>query len=114
MKVPNPQRAKELRIKRQFNLSLDEYNLLGNKCAICGRTGKTREIAVDHDHKTGETRGRLCLTCNKGISLFRDDAELLVNAARYLLSPPARSLDGHIRYGRTGRVNKKVKKSKKK
>lgn len=109
-----PSRAKELRIKRLFNLSMDEYNLLGNKCAICGRVGKTREIAVDHDHKTGETRGRLCLTCNKGIALFRDDPELLFNAANYLGYPPVLKLVGERRYGRTGRVNKKVKRKKSK
>ena len=93
---------------------MEEYNLLGNKCAICGRTGKTREIAVDHNHKTGETRGRLCLTCNKGIALFRDDPELMFTAANYLIYPPVIRLFGQSRFGHTGRVNKKVGKKKKK
>ena len=112
MKTPNPQRTKELRIKRLFNLSMEEYNLLGNVCAVCGRIGKTREIAVDHNHKTGETRGRLCLTCNKGIALFRDDPELLFTAAHYLIYPPVIQLFGQSRFGRIGRVNKKVGKKK--
>ena len=114
LKKPDPARVKELRIKRQFNLTMEEYNLLGNVCAICGRTGKTREIAVDHNHKTGETRGRLCMTCNKGIALFRDDTLLLIRAANYLESPPAMNLLGERRYGRTGRTNKKVGKKKNK
>lgn len=115
MKTPNPQRAKELRIKRLFNLSMEEYNLLGNKCAICGRTGKTREIAVDHRHSDGLIRGRLCMRCNKGIQMFGDDPYLLELAADYLFDPPASLiLDGGDRYGRTGRVNKKVGKKKKK
>lgn len=112
--MTSPARTKELRIKRLFNLSMEEYNLLGNKCAICGRIGKTREVAVDHDHKTGETRGRLCITCNKGLALFRDDFDLLLNAATYLLYPQVLQTLGERRYGRTGRVNKKVKKSKRK
>lgn len=109
----SPERVKELRIKRIFNLSMDEYNRLGNVCAICGRTGKTKEISVDHDHKTGLIRGRLCMSCNKGISMFRDDPYLLNVASEYLFSPPASLLFGN-RYGRTGRVNKKVGKKKKK
>ena len=105
------ERAKELRIKRQFNLSMEEYNLLGNVCAICGQTGKTREIAVDHDHKTGLTRGRLCMKCNRGLAMFKDDLELLEKALGYLYFPPAVQLFG-FRHGRKGRVNKKIRKSK--
>lgn len=108
----SPTRRKELRIKRQFNLSMEEYNLLGNVCAICGRTGKTREIAVDHNHKTGETRGRLCMSCNKGIALFRDDLKLLLRASDYIMNPPAIVLFGEPRFGRAGRVNKRVKRKK--
>ena len=114
MKTPNPQRAKELRIMRHFNIPIEVYNLLGNECAICGLKGKSRETAVDHNHKTGETRGRLCLTCNKGIALFRDDPELLNKAVNYLLYPPVEILVGEKIYGRTGRVNKKVGKKRKK
>ena len=108
------ERRKELRIKRQFNLSMEEYNLLGNKCGICGRTGKTREIAVDHRHSDGLIRGRLCMTCNKGISLFRDNPVLIYLASVYIINPPASKLLGEPRYGRTGRVNKKIKKRKSK
>lgn len=111
-KAVDPLRRKELYILRQFNLTMEEYNLLGNVCAICGRTGKTREVAVDHDHKTGLIRGRLCMRCNKGIAMFGDDYKLLLEAANYVGDPPAPLVIGD-RYGRTGRVNKKVKKSKK-
>jgi len=114
MKTPNPQRTKELRIKRLFNLSIEEYNLLGNVCAICGRTGKTREIAVDHRHSDGLIRGRLCMTCNKGLSMFKDSKDLLSKALIYVVFPPAPVALMGDRFGRTGRVNKKVGKKKKK
>lgn len=113
MSKANPQRTKELRIKRLFNISMEEYNLLGKTCPICGRVGKTRENPVDHNHKTGLVRGRPCVRCNKGISVFGDDWKLLIMAASYLSCPPALSLIGE-RFGRTGRVNKKVGKKKKK
>lgn len=114
MKIPNPQRAKELRIKRLFNLSMEEYDSLGNFCWICGVEGKTREIAVDHRHSDGLIRGRLCMRHNKGLALFSDDFELLLAAADYVRIPPAITILGEERYGRTGRVNKKVGKKKKK
>jgi hypothetical protein len=107
------ERAKELRIKRLFNLTMDEYNWLGNRCMICGRVGKKKEISVDHEHKTGLIRGRACMRCNRGLALFGDDPMLLDLASEYLRNPPAVQLLGE-RFGRTGRVNKKVKKNKSK
>jgi hypothetical protein len=51
-------------------------------CEICGG-GKGR-VLYDHDHKTEEFRGFLCVTCNNGIGMFRDDPELLREAIIYL------------------------------
>lgn len=61
-------------------------------CAICQkstdiidiRTGLPRRLAIDHNHKTGEIRGLLCHDCNIAIGHFKDNAELLRCAARYL------------------------------
>jgi hypothetical protein len=34
-------------------------------CDICGRAPKPgKDLYIDHDHKTGAVRGRLCFTCN--------------------------------------------------
>ena len=44
------------------------YNKLlkeqGGVCAICLRPPKTRRLAFDHNHRTGEPRGLLCWSCN--------------------------------------------------
>lgn len=55
-----------------------------NECQICNKyiTGKYRNI--DHDHNTGNIRGILCNNCNLGIGLFKDNQNLLKEAARYL------------------------------
>lgn len=53
------------------------------ECIICGER-QGRQLAVDHDHKTGAVRGALCSRCNLGLGQFRDDPELLRLAALYL------------------------------
>ena len=54
-------------------------------CAICKHPCKSgRELAGDHCHKTGKPRGLLCGNCNRGISQFDDDIELLESAIAYL------------------------------
>lgn len=53
------------------------------KCAICGIVS-TKPLRVDHDHKTGKTRGGLCSSCNIALGSMRDDPLLLEAAARYI------------------------------
>jgi hypothetical protein len=59
------------------------------KCDICEVTlqvskGSGATAHIDHNHVTGEVRGLLCMLCNQGLGLFRDNPELLINAAAYL------------------------------
>lgn len=53
------------------------------ECIICGEA-QEKQLAIDHDHKTGHVRGALCSRCNLGLGHFRDDPELLRLAAYYL------------------------------
>ena len=55
-------------------------------CAICSmpvNKNGTR-LCVDHDHKTGKTRGLLCHNCNTAIGRFEDRIDLLESAIEYL------------------------------
>ena len=59
------------------------------QCAICATTDPGcghKHFCVDHDHKTGEVRGLLCMRCNKGLGLFKDDPVITQLATNYLRS----------------------------
>jgi hypothetical protein len=86
-------KMRELHLRRNFGLSIDEYERLleqqGGGCAIC-QSPPTPGISlhVDHDHGSGEIRGLLCFRCNNGIGLFRENPDLLQDAARYVVTDP--------------------------
>ena len=62
-------------------------------CAICQQperapdkaSGKTKDLAIDHNHETGAIRALLCSNCNRALGLFNDDAVLLAKAQSYVL-----------------------------
>lgn len=92
----NKDRLHGFRIKRLYGITLSEYYLLlkkqGEGCAICGTDkpysinykGKKKFFAIDHDHKTGKTRGILCHDCNRGLGSFVDSIDNLKKAIVYL------------------------------
>lgn len=90
----NRARAKKWELKKNFNITVEEYEILiikqNNLCALCFQPekvktikGKFKKLAVDHCHKTNKIRGLLCYTCNIGIGLLKHDSNLLRKAALY-------------------------------
>jgi hypothetical protein len=87
---------KEYSLRFHYNLSVEVYNKLlasqDNVCLICKqpeiridpRTKVTRQLAVDHDHKTGEIRGLLCGNCNGALGFVNDNVDTLLNMIEYL------------------------------
>jgi hypothetical protein len=51
------------------------------KCIICNRRVP---LEIDHCHKTGKFRGRICHRCNMGLGQFRDSIRLLIRVILYL------------------------------
>lgn len=102
-RLDNPERAKEnnaifknaysaskkngYRLKYRYGITLDQHAAMidkqKGKCAICG-DAFAGTPHVDHCHATGKIRGMLCDRCNRGIGYFRDDANRLSAAAKYL------------------------------
>ncbi len=76
-------------VSRKYGLSrsaLSEHlEAQGGVCKICQKVCKTwNRLSVDHCHITGKVRGLLCAACNRGLSCFCDNAEVLRSAAVYL------------------------------
>jgi hypothetical protein len=86
------------KLRFTYNIGEDHYKqllkLAGNKCEICGMTNEenvkifTKNLSVDHNHKTNEIRGILCSYCNniegKLGKLKITPAEFLLNLNKFL------------------------------
>lgn len=102
-------RAHELRIERNFGISGEDYQLLyfaqEGRCFVCRRaTGKTKRLAVDHDHHrctdhppdVGCRNCIRCLACGPCNELLgRYDVDALVRAIIVLKDPPAQKVLQH-------------------
>ncbi len=89
--------AHERRVQKEYGLGPGEYGQLylhqGGKCAICRwARGISKNLSVDHDHKTGLVRGLLCTRCNQLLGHLKDDPEAGRRIAQYLVRPPAKEL----------------------
>lgn len=72
-------------LKRTYGITPEEYDDMNKSqnggCAICS---SVQRLAIDHDHATGNIRGLLCHNCNRGLGMFYDNKESLLNAMNYL------------------------------
>ena len=76
-----------------YGITTQQYSEIlesqGGGCAICGAPPpidtRKKHLVVDHNHETGEVRGLLCDTCNRGLGLLGDNLHTLCSAVDYLL-----------------------------
>ena len=50
-------------------------------CPICG---STKNLVIDHCHRTGKLRGLVCRFCNMVVSLLEDKQELITRCTEYI------------------------------
>lgn len=85
----HPEYTRKIHLRHNHDLSCENWLKIwesqDGKCAICGKKFKKSSNAyVDHNHKTGEIRGLLCMKCNFAIGLLNDDLELMKKVIEYL------------------------------
>ncbi len=77
-------------LRRTYGITEAQYNLLLSKqgfaCAVCSRPAESfnKNLAVDHNHVTGEIRGLLCAYCNHRLVGRHRDSNLLRRIADYV------------------------------
>ena len=100
MLVGDKQRQSRIKTLSRYGLTLTDFDTLwlGQEgvCFICQKPAKPgKNLHVDHDHKTGLTRGLLCWMCNRALRGLRDDAVRAMRSCFYLKRTPVmRYLDG--------------------
>lgn len=83
--------SRKSHLKKKYGLTLEDWSSMliaqNSCCAIC----KThidncthQQLAVDHCHATGKVRALLCDLCNTALGKFKDNPELLREAADYV------------------------------
>ena len=88
-KTPN---RRHYNLLKRYGLSESDWEEMfenqERKCAICKKDDSGNSIygwAVDHCHSTGKVRAILCMKCNTGLGAFRDNIDIILNAASYIL-----------------------------
>lgn len=93
----NPEAAAAItrrsKLKTLFGLTQEEYEAMmiaqDGKCAGCDSSDPADRrysiLPVDHDHETGKVRGLLCSNCNRALGLVKDNPDVLLSLAAYLL-----------------------------
>jgi hypothetical protein len=100
-KKADRQKRRDGRLEQVYSITREEKDRIqeaqGGGC-ICykwtGYNGRTRDLSVDHDHKTGLVRGVLCKHCNDLLGRVGDDPEYFRLMYEYLSNPPARQVVG--------------------
>lgn len=87
-------KQREYRIKREYGISMEEYESrmsTSDCCEICGFTEGSvsdkemkRRLVYDHCHDSMDFRGVLCNECNAALGKLGDDIEGLKRAVAYL------------------------------
>jgi hypothetical protein len=98
-KKASKERAHDRYVANEFGLEPGDYERLykaqGGKCAIkgCRAKGISKRLAVEHNHKLGNTReavrGLTCGLHNDWIAMAGDDPTVFDSIAEYLRDPPA-------------------------
>lgn len=85
----NQLKIREQIYQKSYGISLEEYNrkleLQLGGCAICKQPCSTgKQLAVDHNHRTGKVRDLLCYRCNGVLGLIQEDEDILIEMIEYL------------------------------
>ncbi len=86
--------SENARLKRFYGIDLEDYQQMleaqNHVCEICKKpesqilNGKPRKLSVDHNHKTGLTRGLLCFRCNASVGVMEQNMDRVFGVIEYI------------------------------
>ncbi len=70
-------------LKGQYGIGTEDKNAMvvaqSSKCKICAKPfSSSRNVHVDHDHKTNRIRGLLCMACNTKLGWFESNRDTIL------------------------------------
>lgn len=71
-------------LRRTYGITPEEADEFSAGFLICPICLSRKPVHIDHDHKTGKVRGKLCFECNLPFGKLRDDPAAARRAAAYL------------------------------
>ena len=84
----NKERFADSVLLRKYNLTVkDKESLIqkqNNRCGICNKVLITLRPCVDHVHGSKKVRGILCIKCNAGLGLLKENPIIITNAIAWL------------------------------
>ncbi len=94
----NKEHVRNKQLINDYGKSREWYNAKlieqGGHCALCPQTPEQegKELAVDHDHLTGELRGLLCGLCNRALERIESIPNWCDSSKKYLCQYSGRVL----------------------
>lgn len=74
---------------RKYGITVKEMQEIrhkqNNQCACCKCKLSISDEHVDHNHENNKVRGLLCITCNAAIGFAKDNPDILIDMATYLI-----------------------------
>lgn len=100
MKInPKGRKLHDTNLRKKFGIGLIQYETMLQEqdglCYLCG-VKYSRNLAVDHNHQTGKVRRLLCSMCNQALGLFKDNRDVLLRAADYVVQTFEPPPDGEV------------------
>jgi len=83
----DPGKKRKEFISRQYNLTVEEYDMCMSSSHCCEVCGSEKDLVYDHDHELEGLeafRGVLCRGCNGAIGILGDNIKGLNKAVTYL------------------------------
>lgn len=84
-------KAKIVWERHKYGISKEDISY--SECLICGSKDR---LHIDHCHTQNKFRGLLCISCNTGLGMFKENVEVMQKAINYIKYFSNQDNDGFV------------------